>query len=782
MKYQCLAVLSGFLWHSATAQHIADSATFARAAASVKKIPPITNTTRQLPLPAAPAGYSLQLKGTDRLPVIDREGHITTPLVDVPVSLYFVLQRHQDSATMDVPNITVTVPGKYAARTGNPTPFVIPALREWYGGKGNYTLPGKPALVIDPRDTAALLPGVTVFKADLQQLTGIPQISIRTGQPRKGDIYFSLRSADQALGKEGYQLEIAEDIRIRAMHPQGAFWATRTLLQLLEQDRQHRHIPQGITRDYPKYAVRGFVLDAGRKFFSMDFLRHYVKFMAYYKMNDFHIHLNDNGFKQFFGNNWDSTYAAFRLENSTFPGLTAKDGSYSKKAFIALQDLADSCAVKIIPEIDVPAHSLAFTKVVPQTASLSYGRDHLNLDSASYDMIDKVFREYLQGPEPVFKGDEVHIGTDEYAKKEAEKFRAFTDHYIRYVESFGKKVRMWGSLTHAQGSTPVKSAGVTMNAWYNGYAEPADMMRQGYDLISTPDGWLYIVPAAGYYHDYLNVAKIYQQWEPNMIGDAVFPMGHPQIKGGAFAVWNDHPGNGITEQDVHDRVFPSMQVLAEKMWNGHTSQSDYQQFAAHSRLIGEGPGLNMRAKITSRDSLALQYDFSDNRINDISGNKRAALQQHQVGISPRKTLVLQGGSSYIKTPLTEVGYPYSVEFDIQPAADNQPGAVLFSSPHAVVTYQDGKIAFSREGYHYHFNYRFHADSMTHVRISGNNKGTSLFINGRLAEKLEGAMRSFPGTKDRNMIIQTLVFPLQTIGDSANAFKGEIDNLKVIQHP
>ncbi|NML37033.1 family 20 glycosylhydrolase [Chitinophaga sp. G-6-1-13] len=684
---------------------------------------------------------------------------------------------------MDVPNITVTVPGKYATNTGNPRPFVIPALREWCGGKGSYTLPATPALVIDPRDTAALLPGVTVFKEDLQLLTGIQHISIRTGQPRKGDIFFSLQSTDPQLGKEGYQLEIAGDIRIQATHAQGAFWATRTLLQILEQDGQHRHIPQGITRDYPKYAVRGFVLDVGRKFFSMAFLRHYVKFMAYYKMNDFHIHLNDNAFEKFFGNNWDSTYSSFRLENNTFPNLTAKDGSYSKKAFIALQDLADSCAVKIIPEIDVPAHSLAFTKAVPQTASLLYGRDHLNLDSASYDMIDKVFREYLQGPEAVFKGDEIHIGTDEYSKKEAEKFRAFTDHYIRYVESFGKKVRMWGSLTHAQGTTPVKSAGVTMNAWYNGYADPADMMRQGYDLISTPDGWLYIVPAAGYYHDYLNIAKIYQQWEPNMIGEAVFPMGHPQIKGGSFAVWNDHAGNGITEKDVHDRVFPAMQVLAEKMWNGHTTQSDYQQFATNSRSIGEGPGLNMRAKITSKDTVALHYDFSNNQISDISGNSRAALEQHRVVISQKQTLVLQGGNSYVKTPLTEVGYPYSIEFDIKPDADNRPGAVIFSSPNAVVTLlqqETGKLGFSREGYHYHFNYTLPVGTWTHVKLTGNNKGTSLFINGQLTEKLEGAMRSFPNIKDKNAIIQTLVFPLQMIGDTVNAFKGEIDNLKVIQ--
>jgi len=54
-----------------------------------------------------------------------------------------------------------------------------------------------------------------------------------------------------------------------------------------------------------------------------------------------------------------------------------------------------------------------------------------------------------------------------------------------------------GALTHAQGVTPVKSDDVTMDAWYNGYAEPADMIEAGYDLVSVPDGLTYIVPAAG---------------------------------------------------------------------------------------------------------------------------------------------------------------------------------------------------------------------------------------------------------------------------------------------
>ena len=53
-----------------------------------------------------------------------------------------------------------------------------------------------------------------------------------------------------------------------------------------------------------------------------------------------------------------------------------------------------------------------------------------------------------------------------------------------------------------------------------------------------------------------------QYWTPLLIGDVKFPAGDPTIIGGSFAKWNDIVGNGISEKDVHDRVFPAMQVLA----------------------------------------------------------------------------------------------------------------------------------------------------------------------------------------------------------------------------
>ena len=80
-----------------------------------------------------------------------------------------------------------------------------------------------------------------------------------------------------------------------------------------------------------------------------------------------------------------------------------------------------------------------------------------------------------------------------------------------------------------------------MSAWYNGYAEPKEMVKQGYKLISIPDGLIYIVPAAGYcYYDYLNTKYLYENWTPAHVGKAVFEEKDPAILGGMFAVWNDN--------------------------------------------------------------------------------------------------------------------------------------------------------------------------------------------------------------------------------------------------
>lgn len=660
----------------------------------------------------------------------------------------------------------------------NPAPPIVPGLQEWKGGHGYYS-PGPGSAIVVPAGTGdSLLEIARILRADLRQW--MPQLAfpVRAGLPGPGDIYLGIQPGDTVLGEEGYLLEAHEDgLRITANRSRGVFWGSRSLLQAMEQDSQHRRFPCGTARDWPRYAVRGFVLDDGRKFFSLEFLRQYVKMMAYYKMNDFHLHLNDNGFRQYFGNRWDSTYAAFRLQSDYYPSLTAKDGSYSKQEFRDLQAFARSYGVNIVPEIDVPAHSLSFTHMRPEIGSKKYGMDHLDLDNpVTYRVIDSVFMEYLGGPDPVFSGPEVHIGTDEYAKESSEQFRAFTDHYIRLAEQYHKKVRMWGSLTYAQGQTPVKAKGVTMNIWYNGYADPMEMKRLGYDLLSTPDGWLYIVPAAGYYNDYPDLPNIFDHWEPVQVGDVRFPAGDPQLKGGSFAVWNDVVGNGITAKDVNDRVFPAMQVLAQKMWRGTDSALSYKDFAARAVGLGESPGSNMRAKYPSKDSVVMQYDFHSKKLSHATTSRTAFT---------KTGLRLQGGQSYFRTAIPEIGYSYKVMFTIRPDRDNRPNAVLFSSPDAVFKLQQqgsGKLGFSREGYDYYFDYTVPLEKWTKLSVLGDNQGTALYADGTFIQRLQTMKLPVHNGKDSIRKVQTLFFPLQYIGDTAHAFKGYIRDLKVVDLP
>lgn len=628
----------------------------------------------------------------------------------------------------------------------NEKPFVIPELQEWRGAQGMFTPSATSRIVYASKDPAVARVA-NQFAEDYETMFG-RKLAVVQGRASAGDFVFSI-SGDKQLGEEGYAVKIADRVTVSAPKAKGLYWATRTLLQMTEQNSDLA-LSKGSMRDYPDYAIRGFMMDCGRKFIPMNFLRDYVKMMAYYKMNTLQVHLNDNAFKQYFEHDWNKTYAAFRLESEFFPGLTSRDGYYTKKEFIDFQLMADSLGVEIIPEIDVPAHSLALTHYRPEIGSEEYGMDHLDLfKPETYQFVDSLFREYLEGRNPVFVGKRVHIGTDEYSNKKkdvVEKFREFTDHYIRFVEGFGKQACVWGALTHAKGDTPVKSENVLMSAWYNGYADPKEMIKQGYDLVSVPDGYLYIVPAAGYYYDYLNTEMLYKKWTPAHIGKEVFPEKHKQIKGGMFAVWNDHAGNGISTKDIHYRVFPALQTLAVKMWTGKDCKVPYETFKAARLSLSEGPGVNVAGRI---------------------------------GKTPRAVYNQETLKPGTETGLKEIGYQYTVSFNITSVPEER-GTELFRSPDAVFYLSDpvsGKLGFARDGYLNTFNYQFYPDEMASIAISGDEKSTRLYVNGQLKEDLNIQKRFFNGGKDSMSYVRTLVFPLEKAGN----FKSTITNLEVLNY-
>lgn len=642
----------------------------------------------------------------------------------------------------------------------NPKPFVVPELKTWSGAEGQTALSGR--IVVK---NAKLKTVAAALAADYKEMFG-KELTIVNGATKGGDVVLSLKK-DKALGDEGYTMNVGSAVEITAATERGAFWATRTLLQIAEQHKDG-NLPKGKTTDVPEYKLRGFMIDCGRKFIPMSYLRDLAKIMAYYKMNTLQVHLNDNGFRQYFGGDWNKTQAAFRLECDTYPGLTAKDGSYSKQEFIDFQKLAEQNGVEVIPEIDAPAHSLAFTQYKNEIGSKEYGMDHLDLfNPETYKFMDGLWKEYIGGKNPVFIGKRVHIGTDEYsnAKKDVvEKFREFTDYYIKYVESFGKQAVVWGALTHANGDTKVKNKGVLMDIWYNGYADPVEMKKQGYKLVSIPDGLVYIVPAAGYYYDYLNCQYLYEHWTPAVIGNKTFEENDPMIEGGMFAVWNDHAGNGISTKDVHHRVYPALQTLAVKCWTGKDTKLPYAEFDSKRVELSEAPGVNELGRLGKPGSVVLE----------------------KATVNAGETLNAE-----------EIGYNYAVTFTVDGKQEAN-GTELFRSANAVVYLADpeqGKLGFERDGYRNLFNYRIPAGEKHTITIEGTNKMTRLLVDGAVKEELgpktlyvmrdqDRAHYQVKGTYTYEPVVyqptdqiyyqRTLVFPLRKAGN----FKSTITNLKV----
>lgn len=617
----------------------------------------------------------------------------------------------------------------------NECPFTVPQIKSWKAGKGS--LPVSEVTRVVYADGAYSEAAEYLAK----NLVEGRSLGVSHGsKPQKGDIFIT-RTGLKAIGDEAYSLDITKkNITLRVNKPVGALWGAQSLIQMVTTCPDG--FPVGVATDVPDYGMRGFMIDCGRKYIPLDYLKNLVKVMSYYKMNTLSVHLNDNGFKKYFHNNWDETYAAFRLESEYFPGLTARDGSYTKDEFRAFCKESERMGVEIIPEIDVPAHSLAFTHYRPSLGCEEFGVDHLDLTNPEVvPFLDSLFTEYIGGPDPVFAGKRVHIGTDEYSNKKqevVEKFRALTDHLIRLCEQNGKQAVVWGSLTYAKGTTPVKVDNVIMDMWSNGFADPKEMKAAGYKMVNIPDGWVYIVPRAGYYYDYLYDQMLYERWTPANMNGVQMEEKDPQIMGGMFAVWNDVCGNGISVGDIHHRVLPAMQVISHKCWYAVNDTIGYSEWDVKRKQLFDGP----------------------------IANEIGRTILHVVDVQPNTNLGADG-------KLMQIGYDYQVDFDITWGHEER-GAILTQSDRAEFYLSDpirGMLGFSRDGYLYTFNYKGSPRKSEHISIKGTNDATSLYVNGRLVQTL-GIDRHIAADLKSYDVVQTLVFPLQRTGN----FKSEVRHL------
>lgn len=747
-------------------------------------------------------GYELKYNGTDYEQVVGDDLTIYQPISDINVKVSFKgidTNKETQGANKNYKfkEVTVKIPGQYTKEEGdNEAPQILPELREWKGHSGAFNVASNGKVIIADKQLREV---ADAFANDYHLMTG-KTLSVVVGNKndaKTGDFYFEL-TTDHSLGlqDEGYLMNVSQYVNVKSETTTGAYWATRTLLQSL---KQTGNIPCGITRDYPLYPVRGFILDVGRKTFTMDYLKQVVQQMAWYKMNDLQIHLNDNliPLENLHPNEMDA-YSAFRLESDIKKGgnnglnkadLTSKDVFYTKQEFKDLIKESRVYGVNVVPEIDTPAHSLALTKVRPDLRLGTNGRqnDHLNLTdkyNESLQFVKDIFNEYLDGTDPVFDDETIiHVGADEYSANQSAYVR-FAKDMIAWVKETGRTARVWGSLTQSrnQGANVAQmkevSENVQINLWNYGWANIDEMYDLGFDLINCNDGHYYIVPNAGYYYDYLNNNTLYNL-DINTIGGFTVPAGDKQMIGGAFAVWNDmtdYLENGVSEYDVYDRIKNAIPLFGAKLWG----KGDYTLNEANAlrNELGEAPQSNFGYNTKSQNDEIVHYTMDS--LKDSSLNQNHLIQGVNSSLKEvdgRKALLLNGQESYMNTPLTTVGLGNDLRVKVKRTSSSQDEQILFESPYGsikAVQKGTGKVGFSRENRDYSFNYTLPVNEWVELEFKNEQNITKLFVNGELVDILGDDEK----VAENKRLLATTMFPIEKIGSQTKAFVGYVDDVRL----
>ena len=480
------------------------------------------------------------------------------------------------------------------------------------------------------------------------------------------------------------------------------------------------------------------------------------------------------------------------LDGSTLITWLSKqdDGSYTKEEYKNYQKEMKNYGIDVITEIDTPYHAECF-RSIPGAKMLKTGALDIR-EQSSYDIIENLIDEYLDGDDPVIESDKFHIGTDEYDKNYSEQMRKWTDHFIKYVNNKGYKTRLWGSLGSRgfNGTIPV-SNNATVNLWAPYWADVKETYASGYDIINTCGGWLYIVPGANAgYPDRLNISTLYDKFDVNNFspsrnagqGTAIMPVAHPQTKGAQFCIWNDMTsyGGGFTWFDIYDRFKDAVMITSEKTWYGEkTDGQTAAQFVERvNKLNSVVPGANPGRVVESADKNVTTIDFEsikDNKAVDLSKNGYdASLKNVTIEKGNGGHVVTLNGDGYVSLPYQTIGYPYTVMMDVKLDSNIPENTEIFSGSDGVMYANvdgTGKIGYKRSGYTFTFDYELLKDKWFNLALTCDQKNTTLYINGKAISTGINMKTAINNRKDSS----TFVLPVEKILNNA---KGSVDNIKI----
>ena len=732
---------------------------------------------KSLVLPKLPGEVSLI--GSNKQGVVDLNNKIYKPLTDQTVKV--MVQQVKDTHTF-TKEFEVLIKGLHADEGVGTKPAVAPAVQQWYGTEGKTSITSSTVISVGDSGFGQ---EAKFYQTDLESRG----LEIATGgQAAQNRIEFK-KVEDKGYGKEGYGISIKDGvITVEAATNAGAFYATRTLLQMGEKDLQNGEI-----RDFPSFSHRGFMLDTGRKFIPYDTLVDIMLNMAYYKMNDLQLHLNDNYIflkEHLAGKNLspeeelkyvlEHAKTGFRVETD----IVGKDGQkltsdehYTKEEMQEIIKLAKALHINLVPEIDTPGHALSFVKVRPDLmykGQLS-ARKHnvervamLDLDNKYEEtlaFVKSVYDKLLDGPDAPLHGvSTVHIGTDEYYGS-PESYRRYVNDLIKYIKGKGYTPRIWGSLSAKQGKTPVDWKDVEVDIWSLGWQRPAAAIAQGAKIINITDVPTYSVPSGSNsqtaYGDYANYEIQYNRWTPNDFSTGGGPRleaSNPNILGGGHAVWNDNIDlheTGLTSYDIFKRFFKSMQSTAERTWGSDRAAKTYADRVQPASVYA--PQSNPDKTVAEEDL----FKINPETVKDYLAKK---VKKTEAGLNFDKDSTIEG-------LVGDAGPSHVLKVDVTVTGDGEQTFSTSGNNQLYLADKDGYLAYTFEQFHIQFNKKLEKNKRYQISVVTKPQSTEVYVDGEKVERIANPANP-------RFAHNSLVLPLETIG----GFKGILHSAELSNEP
>lgn len=466
-------------------------------------------------------------------------------------------------------------------------------------------------------------------------------------------IFLEIARLESSANPEAYTLTTSKrGIIIRGNSARGVFYGIQTLLQLRPPEvyssaglrsKKGIKIPQVDIQDEPRYAWRGMHLDVGRHFYSVEFIKKYIDMLAMHKMNVFHWHLTED--------------QGWRIEIKKYPKLTGigsirknTDGTtyggfYTQEQIKEVVAYAASRFVDVMPEIEMPGHSVAALAAYPEL-SCTGGPFEVRTawgvsddvycagKEATFAFVQDVLTEVIA----LFPFKYLHIGGDECPKdrwskcpdcQKLMKAEGLKDemqlqsYFIRRIEKFlianNRSLVGWDEILEG-GLAPE----ATVMSW-RGVAGGIEAARQGHDVIMSPNSHCYFDHYQGdpkfepkAFGGYLTLEKVYS-YEPTP--EELNAQEAKHILGAQANLWTEYIS---TEKQVEYMALPRMSALAEVVWTPKALR-DYEKFLHRmERQYQRFDAMKLNYRVPTPVTSGESFVFTDSLIVDFHSTAQDA--------------------------------------------------------------------------------------------------------------------------------------------------------------